>query len=151
MNNKDLLSQIQQRHHDVQIKYTYFLLTASGAAIGYSIEKAYDEPLNGQLFFFFIAILFWSLSFFYGCKTLKKIQALLSANHTLISLAVGNHENQPTTAEEFEAANKGTKNALYINNQEAAKCDRYQFRLFVTGGGVFMIWRILGIFFKTVS
>ncbi|WOD14058.1 hypothetical protein [Paraburkholderia kirstenboschensis] len=45
--------ELWKRHHDGQDKYTYFLLAAAGAAIGYALQKADGDKLSMWLIPFF--------------------------------------------------------------------------------------------------
>ena len=39
MVEKDLIQQVRESHENGQEKYTYFLLAAAGAAIGFAVQK----------------------------------------------------------------------------------------------------------------
>lgn len=137
--------ELQKQHQAGQEKYTYFLLAAAGTCIAYSMETSLGTPISLHLLLLVVAVLSWSLSFYFGCRCANKVQALLRANAGLLSLHEGTHENQPQHAELLAAAIRGIRDAISQNIKSAGKFSGMQFRLFVLGGISFVLWRTFEI------
>lgn len=138
-------SELQKQHQASQEKYTYFMLAAAGACIAYATDKATGVPITYCLFLLALSILCWSASFYCGCKCANTVQALIRANSNLLSLYAGNHESQPKEPELLEAAIRGVRSAIDKNMIRSKSYNDWQFRFFVTGGVLFIGWRITEI------
>jgi hypothetical protein len=141
----EILTELHKQHQSGQQKYTYFLLTAAGACIGFATDKAQGVPLYLGLVFLTEAVLFWGLSFYFGCKCATSVQILLQSNHNLIALENGVHPQQPQHPEMLEAALKGVKSASDEIMQKSLNYNNWQFWFFVAGGIAFVLWRITEI------
>lgn len=135
-------SELQKQHQASQDKYTYFLLAAAGACIAYATEKALGVPLNGYLSFLALSVLSWSASFYCGCKCASTVQALIRANANLLSLHADKHVSQPQKLELLSTATRSVRSAIETNMHRAKLLNEWQFRFFVTGGVLFVGWRI---------
>lgn len=134
---------------EAQDKYTYFLLTASGAAIALAVNQtagariAWSQvPLAGAVFC-------WGLSFFFGCRNLLYVCSTLYANHNLFVVQSGRHPDVPPIPDYIAAASEGIRNAIEKNADSANLFAKLQFRLFVSGGVAFVAWHILEMFLRT--
>ena len=56
---------------DVQDKYVYFLLTATGAAVAFAVTQTQTAKLAWTQAPLGFALLFWGLSFFCGCRHIQ--------------------------------------------------------------------------------
>ncbi len=141
--------ELHRQHREGQSKYTYFLLAASASAIAFAMHKTtgstfnwYQIPLGG-------AILFWALSFYFGCKNVEWVQTSVLANQALLNLYEGQHPYQPNTLEETEVAIEGTRDALGSNIENAKVCGVRQFRFLITGAVLFITWHLLEMYKTT--
>ena len=137
------LASLHKAHTDAQDKYTYFLLAAAGAAIGFAVQKTEGMPLSWWLTPVALAAATWAASFYCGCKNLTWVSAALSANYALLQLRQGTHPKQPPHPQLLEAAMSGTTTALEGNGTRAQRYAHWQFRLVVIGAALFIFWRIL--------
>ncbi|AWH29599.1 hypothetical protein C1931_12135 [Stenotrophomonas sp. YAU14A_MKIMI4_1] len=82
---------LHQQHHDAAIKFSYFLLTATGASIGFAVQK-----LDGQSFTFAGITLLagtgaWLLSFLCGLLALEANNVTKGFNLQRQMFEGGNH------------------------------------------------------------
>jgi hypothetical protein len=140
------IADLHKAHTQGQEKYTYFLLAAAGAAIGFAVQKTEGLHLSWWLLPVGISTLLWGASFYCGCRNLDRVSAALSANFTLLQLRKGTHPNQPPHLDLTEAALRGVVTALESNIKNAEKFSKWQFRLLIAGVVMFVSWRILEMF-----
>jgi hypothetical protein len=130
-------------------KYTYFILASSTAAITYSFNKAELSSLSFGLTFFAVAIFSWSLSFYFGCKS---IEASLSVSITLANDEV--LQNNIKKAQKFlepqhfadiqASYNEGLSNTNVILKRDSFSSGKYlkiQFKLLLLGSISFILWQ----------
>jgi hypothetical protein len=136
---------LQRQHQASQEKYTYFMVAVAGACIAYAIEKAIGVPLTWHLSLLALSVIFWSASFYCGCKCANTVQALIRANASLLSLYAGDHESQPDTPELRADAIRGVRKAIDTNMTRAKLLNDWQFRFLLIGSVFFVCWRITEI------
>lgn len=140
--NKDLL-ELYKQHQTSQDKYTYFLLAAAGAAIGFAVQKTEGLHLSWWLLPVGLAIVCWGISFYYGCKNVNWVQTTIYANYSLLQLKAGVHPEQPPHPQLTEAAIAGVRNAIATNAANAQFFGIWQFRMLIAGAIFFIGWRLL--------
>jgi hypothetical protein len=136
------LQVLHKAHSDSQDKYTYFLLAAAGAAIGFAVQKTEGLMLSWWLLPVAAATLLWAISFYFGCKNVDWVQRAMSANFTLLQLKQGTHPDQPPHPQLFEAAVSGVTSALQGNVERASFYARWQFFTLIAGAVCFISWRV---------
>jgi hypothetical protein len=139
----DELLHLNKLHADGHSKYVYFLLAATGAALGYALQKLDTSTFNCQVLFGLAAITCWLVSLFYGCKHITTIQSAILSNSHLLQLQQGNHPMQPDSREGFEIAWKITSNSLESKNNRAQLFFRLQFWSLAIGVLLFATWRVV--------
>jgi hypothetical protein len=142
MDNNDLIQQTRESHENGQEKYTYFLLAAAGAAIGFAVQKTEGLLLSWWLLPVALSIVCWGVSFYFGCKNITWVQASKGANYNLLRLHNDSHPEQPSNEGELLGAVHGVKSALSENMKKAQFCYEWQFRSLVMGAVFFIGWRI---------
>jgi hypothetical protein len=139
----EAISSLHKAHQTGQEKYTYFLLAAAGAAIGFAVQKTEGLKLSWWLLPVALATASWATSFFFGCKNLSWVQSSIYANFNLLQLKRGSHPQQPPHPELFAAAVSGVSSALESNGKKAQFYGVWQFRMLVVGALLFIAWRVL--------
>jgi hypothetical protein len=134
----DAISDRVKAHQTGQEKYTYFLLAAAGAAIGFAVQKTVDLALSWGQLPVGLACLSWARSFYCGCRTLEWVQACLAANKAMIELSRGTHASQPGRPQVMEAAMQGVMTALDGNRSKALWHGGRQFQLLILGALLFI-------------
>jgi hypothetical protein len=139
---ENTISDLHKAHQTGQKKYTYFLLAAAGAAIGFAVQKTEGLLLTWWLLPVALATICWSASFYFGCKNVIWVQTSIMANFNLLQLQQGSHPDQPPHPELVSAAIRGVENALEENANNAQFYGIWQFRLLVAGAIFFITWRV---------
>ncbi|MDT7848123.1 hypothetical protein Q9292_00770 [Methylophilus sp. VKM B-3414] len=142
MSLDDTISNLYKAHQAGQEKYTYFLLAAAGAAIGFAVQKTEGLTLSWWLLPVALAIICWGISFHFGCKNVIWVQTSLMANFNLLQLHQGSHPDQPPHPQFVLAAIQGVESALEKNVNKAQFYGIWQFRLLVAGAVFFIVWRV---------
>jgi hypothetical protein len=134
-----------------QDKIAYFLLTASGAGIGFAITRTQDTWLGWSQIPLGLAIMTWGLSFLFGCYHLIHALQALNENGAYIRLQDSHaqdpksvkHEDLAQIREIWDALAKATKsaNATFI----------LQFKLVILGGVCYLFWHILEMCLRTTN
>ncbi len=136
------ISDLHKAHQTGQEKYTYFLLAAAGAAIGFAVQKTEGLSLTWWLLPVALATICWSGSFYFGCKNVIWVQTSIMANFNLLQLRQGSHPDQPPHPELVAAAMRSVESALEKNGSKAQFYGVWQFRLLVVGAIFFIAWRV---------
>ena|SRR3990167_3026289 len=140
------ISDLYKAHNQGQEKYTYFLLAAAGAAIGFAVQKTEGLTLSWWLSPVALATALWAASFYSGCKNLDWVQVATMANYALLQLIDGSHPKQPPHPQLVGAAMDGVRAALETNVNKAQLYAKWQFRFLVAGALCFIAWRVLEMY-----
>jgi hypothetical protein len=145
------LLELYKQHRTGQDKYAYFLLAIVASAIAFTVNKTIglkvtyaDIPLG-------LSVIFWGLSFYFGCKYLEWCQTATFSNFNLLQLKKGVHPQQPLHPLEIEAAISGVTSALESNSSNAGKYNSFQFKCAIGGALMFLIWHAIKVYFFTVT
>jgi len=79
-------------------KYIYFLLAASGAAIGFALNQTQEAVLKKSMIVLAIAVALWAFSFYCGCKQLEQSRHFTFQNYELLRIRAGEHTAFPRQA-----------------------------------------------------
>ncbi len=127
-------------------KYIYFLLTITGASIAYSTQLAASVVIAKPILILAAAIFAWGYSFFAGCKSLESSISAQNIFYQMQQLTEAFRIDNPS-AEQIELLNRWGA----ISNNHEEKHGVYtarQFRYFIYGSVLFVIWRITEIVLK---
>lgn len=127
---------------DSQTRYSYALLAAAGAAIGVALNRTQTASLSLSQAPLGLAVFCWGLSFFFGCRHLTWVSAVLYANADLIQVQLGRHPLVGQHPELMAVAADGIRDALASNNSRAHRYARWQFDLLVAGGLLYLVWHV---------
>jgi len=141
--------ELYKQHREGHSKYTYFLLAAAASAVAFAVQKTSGEKLSCSMIPLGLATISWGLSFYCGCKSLLWAQAVILANYDLLQLKSGTHPEQPPHPQLSQAAEEGVMSAIMTNMDGAAIHGRWQYRLLILGGVLFLIWHILDMVLRT--
>ena len=139
----DELIHLNRIHAEEHSKYVYFLLAATGAALGYALQKLDSSVFDRAVWLGLGAIASWLMSFFCGCKHVTAIQSAIQSNFQLVQLQQGNHPMQPRSPQEMEIAWRITNKALVSKNNTAQLFFQFQFWLLAVGVLLFATWRVV--------
>ena len=136
-------------HRAAQEKYTYFLLAAAGAAIGFAVTQSQTAAFEWPQLPLGLAVLLWALSFFFGCRHLNYVEATLYANMDLLKVQAGMHPEVGAHPQMQAAAAEGIRSAMGTNSIRSARFADWQFRFFVLGAVFFIAWHVVGMYLRT--
>ena len=128
-------------------KYTYFLLAASASAIAFSITQTKTLVLSYSQLPLALAVIFWAVSFFCGCKCASYTQEL-NQDSAYITESSGAMNDMPETKDKILELLSDS----YSNNLDlVAKYSVRQFHYLITGGLLFILWHIIEMAMRTVK
>lgn len=134
-----------------QSKYTYFLLASVGATIGFAITQTKTSTLSVWQIPLGIAVLFWVLSFYYGCRYITYTNLAFYADAEKLRIQSGHHPEVGRDKFIVLAAASGVQKAFEINSNKASNLMLRQFRTFIIGSIAFVFWHIAGMLSRTFT
>lgn len=138
-------------HRAGQEKYTYFLLAAAGAAIGFSVTQTNDDSLTWAHSVLFIAMACWAASFFCGCIHLQYVDSSLYGNMDLLKIKRGGFSQIGIDTPLFQnVAIEGIESALVYNSNKASLYGKIQFNLIIFGAVFFLSWHIYEMYLRSL-
>ncbi len=139
----DLKEQMAQQLHDEQSKYTYFVLAAAASCIALVVQRTTGLSLKWTQLPVAFAVVAWGASFWAGCYNRAYFNTTVFANIAYLQLAHGSHPNQPRHPDMVKAAMEGVSAAAERNSAAGNRWGKWQFRMFITGGLLFLCWHIV--------
>jgi len=149
--SQDAKKQIHNQLRTMQDKYTYFLLAISASAIALSVQITKNDVFSMSLIPLGLAVLFWALSFYFGCQYIKYMQSFLSSNYAYLNIQDGVHPKVGSNPMAINAASEGTMIAMEKNSESASFFSKWQFRLLILGGSSYIIWHLLEMTMRTIG
>ena len=141
---------IQRQHRQGQSKYTYFLIALSVSSIAFSIQKTINEPLILRQIPLGLAVLSWAFSIYSGLTFLQKGLDILYTNNAYFEALKGNlAETKGNPAMNTIAANELMK-ILKDKIKCGSKYYIWQFRSFLTGIVLFIVWHLFEMASRTI-
>lgn len=136
-------------HREEQSKYVYFLLAASGAAIGFTINQTQVLILSYTQIHLGLAILLWGLSFYFGCQQLQFSLKGLYINSGFLDIQKGNDKDVGSNPQMIYAALDIVKEMYEKNSSEITKNGKRQFQFLVLGAISYILWNIIEMIVRT--
>lgn len=140
-------------------KYVYYLLAITAGAIAFVAHETREVALHEAHWILGIAVLFWLVSFYVGCKNRFLDISYLSDSFWSAGLKLGiaaerhllgntiteDQQKALWTAEEFvDGVDEDKKTA----SAGARTCFELQFRLFVLGAVAYIAWHVYEMYFR---
>lgn len=132
-----------------QSKYTYLLLAAAGADIGFALTQTQNIGLSCSQTPLGIAVFLWGLSFYFGCRHLAYVSSTLYANAALLKIESGQHPEVGYHPQYMQAASEGVRQAIESNSETANQLGHWQFRTLIAGAVFYVLWHILEMYLRT--
>ncbi len=148
------LEESRQLHNQIrtsQDKYVYFLLALAASAIAFSVQITKDSVFSYSLVPLGLAVLFWALSFYCGCRNIQYVNSNLFANFDLLKVESGIHPETGNNPSYIQAASEGIRQAMESNQKVLGSYAHWQFRFIILGGVAFIIWHIVKMAIRTAS
>lgn len=136
---------------EARTKYTYFVLAASAAAIGYSFKLAEASKPTIALLLFALAVISWAISFYRGCKS---VECSISVSNSYANIE--NIDNASEVFSKFLTDKEQTEIRDFLKVKDnislygkvivrdgglVAKHLEAQFRFLLLGSMSFVAWR----------
>ncbi len=134
-----------------QSKYTYFLLAAAGASIGFSLNQTQGLAITWSQLPLGIAILCWGVSFFCGCRYLEYVSSTLYSNAEMLRIVEGQHPDVGSHPQMVQAASAGIRQAMAKNTSTASSLGTIQFRALICGGCFYIGWHVIEMWLRVSS
>jgi hypothetical protein len=131
-----------------QSKYTYFLLAAAGASIGFSLTQTHGVVLSWSQVPLGIAVLCWGVSFFCGCRNLEYVSSTLYANSEMLDIEAGRHREVGSHPQMVQAASEGIRQAIESNINSASALGKRQFRFLILGAFLYVSWHVFEMWLR---
>ena len=120
--------EIFKHQRDIQVRHTYFIMTLSAAAVGYTISLPIPENVNAKYWLLIFALLAWALSIFMGITYIRKMMVLNRINRILFNL---------------ESSEKDEKEDLYLKRGKiAGKVFNWMLYFFAIGVASYFFWHL---------
>lgn len=144
----DVHREIVRTLREWQSKYTYFLLAAAGASIGFSLSQTQGSALSWSQVPLGLAVFCWGVSFFCGCRHLEYVSSTLYSNAELLIVESGEHPEVGGHPAMVQAASEGIRQAMAGNKKKAGSLGQYQFQALICGASFYVGWHILEMWFR---
>ena len=139
----EALLQLHEQLRNAQDKYTYFLLAAVGGAVALALNRTQNGNLSYSLLPLAAALLFWGLSFYFGCMHLAYVRSNMYANYALLLVKRGEHPEIGRLPDAAAVASQGIREAIDQNSKWVETYARWQFRLLLIGALFYIAWHIV--------
>lgn len=134
-----------------QDKYVYFLLAIAASVIAFTMQITKDSIFSPTLIPLGLAVLFWSLSFYCGCRNIRYNNSNMLANFSLLQVESGNHPQAGNNTDYIEAASEGIRDWMSENQTKIVSYGSWQFRFIILGGVAFVIWHLFEMAVRTIG
>jgi hypothetical protein len=132
-----------------QDKYVYFILTASVAAIGFTITQTKTLSLSLTQIPLGLSLICWGLSFWFGCRNREYYNSTLYSNGELIKVQTGQNPRVGNDPRLIQAATEGMMKALNHNSDKINLYGSLQMRMFLTGAIFYIIWHVIEMYLRS--
>lgn len=143
--------QFRSRADEMRQKYIYFILTATGACIGFAVTQSRDAHFTLIILPLGLAMISWAMSFFCGCRGLFWKPAALMQNIEAVKASAGTSEFAGSHATlqkiAYDTFHKSYNKAI----RKFSLYMRLQFGLFIAGSILFLLWHVLEMWARTPS
>jgi hypothetical protein len=140
--------EVYRAHRTAQEKYSYFMLAAAGAAIGFSVTRTQGLVLSWSQIPLAAAVICWGFSFFCGCMNLRYVESNLYANMSLLKVISGKHPDVGNHPQMMQAASEGIRSAMESNSNRTTFYGRWQFYLMMLGAVSFVGWDVYEMYLR---
>ena len=137
--------ELHKAHRDGQQKYTYFLLAAAGAAIGFSLTQTQTAIVTASKLPLALAVSCWGISFYLGCRQLWTASNLLQQNYQLMRIQAGLHPQFPNNPAVVAEIEKLVEEAAV----KSGAAGMWQFRFLIFGALFYIAWHVLEMWLRT--
>jgi len=143
--SREEFMELRKQHNDMYDKYAYFLLAATGAAIGFGLQKLDGLAPSIASFICIAAVGLWVLSFYLGLKRIETVMMVVQINASLAAFLTPEREAQIADSQIAKTEQIASQQIEKFNNKNA-RLMKAQFYLLIAGAVFFMVWRVMQMF-----
>lgn len=147
--SSDVEIELYKVMQEMRQKYTYFLLAAAAACVGFSVTQSKDAQLSVDMAPLALAVAFWGISFCYGCRYLSLRSSSIGANIEILRLRGGRHPAAGRDVKMIAAGLEVIETDFDLTNNKVSFAYRWQFRWFVIAGAAFLAWHVWQMWLRT--
>jgi hypothetical protein len=148
---EDNIREVYKALGDAQNRYTYFLLAAAGAAIAFAVNQTHSALMNWWQAPLAVAVLFWGMSFFLGCRHVAYGNSAKYENLELLIVHSGQHPEVGTHPQKMAIAIGVITEAMKKDSAAANKCGQGQFRYLVAGPIFYILWHVIEMYLRSFA
>ena len=137
--------ELYRAHRAATEKYTYFLLAAAGACVGFALNQTRDAALLWSQLPLAAAVVCWALSFYCGCRQVTGVLGLLQENYELVRVKGGEHPAYPPNPKFVDWVSE----RLEKGSRRAAGHATRQFAFLLAGAGFYIVWHVIQMYYRT--
>lgn len=116
-------------------KFTYFMMSAAGAGLGFAITQAVPSEASRAMSMLFLAMMAWSFSFYAGIREVM-------CSHAIVAIAVKAEEARLTHSRLSPAPIKQFKSLADKWADKTQAWTMWQIRAFLVGAVSMALWRL---------
>ncbi|SFJ53841.1 hypothetical protein [Bradyrhizobium sp. cf659] len=136
---------IYKASREGQDKYTYFLLAAAGAAIAFAVTQSQTATLSWSKLPLALAVLSWAFSFYAGCRQLRDVANVMSANYDMLRVQEGIHPQYPNHPQVLEIIEEAVRKLA----DKTGRWGVWQFRFLILGAVFYVLWHVTEMALRT--
>ncbi len=136
-------------HRDTQEKYCYFLLAASGAAIGFALSQTQNAKISWWQIPLGISVLFWGLSFIFGCLFIQYSTSIIYKNYELLRIERGMHPLTGSSVDSISVASEVIRKYISKDIDIGASKFRLQFIFLIGGAIIYIAWHVIAMYLRS--
>ncbi|WP_341852253.1 hypothetical protein [Vibrio vulnificus] len=122
-------------------KLCYFIMAASGSAIGFAITQTKTAAFEQNHYIWLASMVLWALSFFCGIKFVSHLNAVTYKNIVYLQTDLTGFSSEQR--EELDSISKsGFSNAVAKHNKYLSFYGSAQLYLLLTGALVYVVWHV---------
>ncbi len=141
--------QLAQQLHEGQMKYAYFLLAAAASAIALVVNQTQHQTLRWSMLPLGVAVVFWCLSFYRGCRMVEAYIRLTYSHQTVLAMEDGEHPLTGQSPARVAVGAKLARQHVDTASQAAATNAVWQFLWLIVGAVSYVAWHVLEMALRT--
>ena len=134
-------------HRDLFIRHAFYLLAVVGAAVGFALNQTKGAVLAYSQIPLGLAMLSWSLSFYFGLRQLRSVLATLHANSLRLAVESDHHPEWSHIPE----APAVIQDLLEEHGKSAGRFHLLQVWALLTGVFFYVGWHVLEMYLRQHS
>lgn len=149
--NQDTELALVQELKAGKVKFCYFIMAASGSAIGFAITQTKTTAFETHHYIWLAAVIFWALSFFCGIRYISKINSVIFSNVTYLQNKRKIYGGSASQEFELQQLNESKfHEAVSEDNNSLVLYGHAQVYLLLSGALVYVIWHVYRMWDSTL-